>query len=178
MKRKLAVDIDNTLWDLIRPWIRIYNVLYKDNVDYEDITEYEFFHMLKVNNKSDMLDLLTSKQFWTSVFPYENSYEYLRKLNDEFELYIVTSTSYKTPKEKFDRLFNMFDFLKEDQLVITSHKDLLNVDIMVDDCVDHLTEGNYMKFLIDAPYNRDVEDNTIIRVDDLKGVYDYLHELN
>lgn len=39
MKRKLAVDIDNTLWDLIRPWIGLYNVLYKDDVQYEDITQ-------------------------------------------------------------------------------------------------------------------------------------------
>ena len=49
---------------------------------------------------------------------------------------------------------------------------------MVDDCIDHLTEGNYMKFLIDAPYNRSANDDTIIRVDDLKDVYDYLHTLN
>lgn len=178
MKRKLAVDIDNTLWDLIRPWIRLYNILYKDDVQYEDITQYEFFDKLKTESKSEMLNLLTSEGFWTSVLPYENSYEYLRKLNDEYELYIVTSTSYRTPKDKFDRLFDIFDFLTEDQLIITSNKTLLNIDIMVDDCIDHLTEGNYMKFLIDAPYNRSVNDDTIIRVDDLKDVYDYLHKLN
>ena len=76
MKRKLAVDIDNTLWDLIRPWIGLYNVLYKDDVQYEDITQYEFFDRLKTESKSEMLNLLTSEGFWDSVFPYENSYEY------------------------------------------------------------------------------------------------------
>lgn len=177
MKRKLAVDIDNTLWDLITPWITYYNILYKDNIKYEDITEYEFFDLLKTATKDDMLNLLNSEEFWNSVLPYEDSFEYLKKLNDEYELYIVTSTSYKTPREKFDRLFNIFDFLTEDQLIITSKKYLLNVDIMVDDCADCL-RGDYIKFLINEPYNQDVIDDTIIRVDNLRDVYNYLHKLN
>ena len=156
---------------------RLY-IIYKDNIQYKDITKYEFFDILKNASRNEILNLLNKDEFWNSVIPYEDSFEYLKKLNDEYELYIVTSTSYKTPREKFDRLFSLFDFLTEDQLIITSKKYLLNVDIMVDDCIDCLLKGNYIKFLINEPYNQEVFDDTIIRVDNLKDVTNKRHHIH
>ena len=46
MRRKLAVDIDNTLWDLITPWLDYYNRRYNDNIRYEEIVDYNFFIVL------------------------------------------------------------------------------------------------------------------------------------
>lgn len=178
MKRKLAVDIDNTIWDLVSPWIDCYNHIYKDNIQYEDIVRYDFFSITNKATKEEMFEILCKEEFWGNVYPYKYSKEYLKKLNNEFELYIITSTSYKTPKVKFDRFFELFDFITEDQLIITSNKHLLNVDILIDDCIKNLTEGSYMKFLIDSPYNRECVDNSIIRVKDLHEVYNYLHRMN
>ena len=174
MKRKLAVDIDNTIWDLITPWLNYYNKRHNDDVKYEDVTEYSFFDIIKNITREEMLGLLTENEFWLEVIPYPDSYKYLKKLNDEFELYIATSTSYKTPREKFDKLFTFFDFLEEDQLIITSKKQLLNVDIMIDDCIDCLVGGDYMKLLIDTPYNKNIADSSLIRVKDLKEAYEFL----
>lgn len=178
MKRKIAVDIDNTIWDLISSWLKCYNEAFNDNVKYEDIVRYDFFNITSKASKEEIFKFLATDELWKSVVPYKYSYEYLEKFNKEYDLYIVTNTSYKTPRTKFDRLFELFPFLDEDQLVITANKQLLFVDIMVDDCVDHLMGGNYMKFLIDAPYNRDAINNSIIRVKDLKDVYNYLHHIN
>jgi 5'(3')-deoxyribonucleotidase len=175
MRRKLAVDIDNTLWDLITPWLDYYNRRYNDNIRYEEIVDYNFFNIIKTITREEMLHLLSEKEFWDNVYPYPTSIPFLKKLNDEFELYIATSTSYKTPREKFDKLFTFFDFLDEDQLIVTSKKQLLNVDIMIDDCADCLIGGDYTKLLIDAPYNRNVKDNKIIRVYNLADAYNFLH---
>ena len=178
MKRKLAVDIDNTIWDLISPWIMYYNDMFKDDVEYKDIVKYDFFDITKKATKEQMLGLLSLDRFWDSVVPYENSKEYLCKFNEEYDLYIVTSTSYKTSRKKFERFFDLFRFLREDQLIITSHKDMIDVDIMVDDFVNYLSGENHIKFLIDQPYNKDVNDGPIIRVEDLKQVYEHLHSQN
>lgn len=178
MRRKLAVDIDNTIWDLVSPWIGFYNIYYNDNVNYSDIVEYNFFNITKKATKEELLNILSSDSFWAFVYPYKESKEYLEKLNDEFELYIVTSTSYKTSMKKFERFFELFDFLNEDQLIITSNKCLLNVDIIVDDFINNLSGDNHIKFLIDQPYNKDINDDTIIRVKNLKEVYFYLHKDN
>ena len=174
MKRKLAVDIDNTIWDLITPWITYYNNMFEDNINYKDIVKYDFFDITKNATKEQVLDILSLDGFWDSVVPYETSKEYLSKLNTEYDLYIVTSTSYKTSYKKFERFFGLFNFLREDQLIISSHKDIINVDIIVDDFINHLSGDNHIKFLIDQPYNQDVDDGPIIRVENLKQVYEYL----
>lgn len=178
MKRKLAVDIDNTIWDLLSPWLNSYNEVFNDNLKYDDIIRYDFFNITSKASKEEVIKLLEINDIWNIIEPYENTYEYLEKLNNEYELYIVTSTSYKTPKFKFDKLFSLFPFLNEDQLILISNKKLLNVDIMIDDCIDNLLGGKYIKILIDAPYNRDYKKTDIIRVKDLKDAYLYLCPVN
>ena len=63
MKRKLAVDIDNTIWDLITPWLNYYNKRHNDDVKYEDVTEYSFFDIIKNITREEMLGLLTENEF-------------------------------------------------------------------------------------------------------------------
>lgn len=172
------MDIDNTLWDLIRPWIRTYNYIYNDDIIYDDITMYEFFKITSKATKEDMLNILNTEPFWDLVQPYKHSYEYLNKLNKEFDVYIITSTSYKTTHKKFDMFFKYFDFIDEHQLVITSRKQMVNVDVMIDDCPKSLEYGSYHKLLIDAPYNRQEQGDGIIRVKDMKEAYEIIHTLN
>ena len=101
MKRKLAIDIDNTIWDLISPWLTCYNEAFNDNVKYEDIVRYDFFDITSKASKEEIFKFLSTDELWKSVVPYKYSYEYLEKFNKEYDLYIVTNTSYKTPKIKF-----------------------------------------------------------------------------
>lgn len=177
MERKLAVDIDNTIWDLVSPWIKCYNYRYDDDVQYSDIVKYDFFDITTKATREELFNIISSGEFWAFIKPYEYSREYLEKLNNEFELYIVTSTSYKTSRKKFEKFFELFPFIREDQLIITSHKDILNIDIIVDDYINHLSNDGHIRFLIDQPYNKDVNDDSIIRVANLKEVYYYLQNI-
>ncbi len=162
---------------MVKPWISVYNYRYNDNIIYDDIIKYDFFNITSKATKEDMFNILNKDSFWDSVRPYKYSYEYLEKLNKEFDVYIVTSTSYKTTHRKFEMFFKHFDFIEEHQLIITSRKQLMNVDVMIDDCIDCLRYGDYHKILIDAPYNRDINDNKIIRVKDMREAYDVIHTL-
>ena len=45
---------------------------------------------------------------------------------------------------------------------------------MIDDCIDCLVGGDYMKLLIDTPYNKNIADSSLIRVKDLKEAYEFL----
>ena len=40
MITKVGIDIDNTIWDLVSPWLEWYNILYLDDIKYEQINEY------------------------------------------------------------------------------------------------------------------------------------------
>ena len=51
-------------------------------------------------------------------------------------------------------------------MIITSRKQLLRADVLVDAGIHNLEGGDYRKILVDAPYNRDydAEANGMIRV--------------
>ena len=67
-----------------------------------------------------------------------------------------------------DLLLKYFPFLTWHQVIITSKKQLIRGDVLIDDGVHNLEGGPYVKILMTAPHNRnyDAEANGMIRVSD------------
>ena len=63
MITKVGIDIDNTIWDLVSPWLEWYNILYLDDIKYEQINEYNFFDMTTKATKKEMFDILHTSEF-------------------------------------------------------------------------------------------------------------------
>ena len=168
---KLALDLDGVIWDLVRPWIHVYNILYKDDIKVEDIKEYKLSNTLSKATPEELHNILLQESFWNSVIPFKYSEEYLIKMNNEFNLYIATKTDYRIYGIKVNRFLKLFPFIKPEQIICINDKSLLDVDWLVDDCVDNLN-GNYNKILLDASYNRDTDE--FIRAKNLKEVYEII----
>ena len=132
-KQKIALDLDGVIWDLVKPWVAEYNKKYNDNIQVEDIGEYILSNTLKKATPEELSAILLEPNFWDKVLPFSNSYEYLEKLNTEFEVYIATKTDYKLYEIKVERLLQLFPFLKQDQIICTYNKRILDVDWLVDD---------------------------------------------
>ena len=174
MKDKItvALDLDGVIWDLVRPWIEVYNILYDDNVTYDDIIEYDISKSLTKAPRDDVCKILGINGFWNLVEPFNNSIEYLSKLNEEYNLVIATKSDHRTLSIKLKRFFNLFPFMEYDQIICIHDKSLLNVDWLIDDCLDNLKSGIFNKIVLDAPYNRC--DNELLRAKDLKEVYNII----
>ena len=65
-------------------------------------------------------------------------------------------------------------FKKDNQIICIGDKSLLNVDFLVDDCLDNLKGGKFIPIVLDAPYNRDSD---YLRAKDLKEVYELIKEI-
>ena len=168
---KLALDLDGVIWDLVKPWVYVYNVLYDDNIKIEDIKEYKLSNTLSKATSEELHNILLDKSFWDYVIPFKYSKEYLNKMNNEFDLYIATKTDYRIYDIKVNRFLKLFPFIKPEQIICIDNKSLLDVDWLVDDCIDNLN-GNYNKILLDAPYNRNTD--KFIRAKNLKEVYEII----
>lgn len=169
-KQVIALDLDGVIWDLINPWIDYYNESYNDNVKYKDVKDYDLAKSFTKASMDQILDILLVENFWESVEPFKHS-KYLKKLNDEFDLYIATKTDYRLLERKVNRLLILFPFLNPDQIICIHDKSLLRVDWLVDDCVDNLDNGKFKKIVLDAPYNKECK---YIRAKNLKEVYNII----
>lgn len=171
-KLNVAIDLDGVIWDLVDPWVKVYNELYNDTVNVNEILEYDLSKSLLKASRPQLLQILCNKDFWDTVYPFEYSQEYLEKINNRCNLYIATKTDYRILEVKVERLLKLFPFITSEQVICIQDKYLLDVDWLIDDCIDNLILGNFNKILLDASYNR--YNNYFIRAKNLKDVYNII----
>lgn len=94
-------------------------------------------------------------------------------------MYVCTNTNYKTLKDKMDKvLFKYFDFLSWNDVIVTTNKQMVDADFLIDDGVHNLLGGKYKGILMDAPHNRKFNEReyNIFRAKNWQEVYAYIKE--
>ena len=82
-------------------------------------------------------------------------------------------------KIKIEWLLKHYPFLNEKNVIISHNKQIINVDLLVDDFEGNLINGHYSKILLDYPWNRNINDKEhgILRVHNWKEVYKAVNTL-
>ena len=79
-------------------------------------------------------------------------------IEDGHDVLIVTASTYVTIRAKAEKvLFKYFPFLTWDDVIVTSRKQLINGDVLIDDGVHNHYGGSYRKILMDAIHNRGID---------------------
>lgn len=178
----ILIDMDDTIEQLLKAWLKGVNERYGYSVDYEDITDWDVSKPYDGLTREQVYAIPDEPGFWGSVEPIEGASEAIRKfINDGHEVYIVTATPYVSVPEKMDDLlFRYFPYISWDQVIITRNKQLIRGDVLIDDGVHNLEGGDYIKILMTAPHNReyDAEANGMIRVNNWKEIEEIISGLN
>lgn len=169
MKRlTILVDMDDTIEDLLSAWVSYLNTKYGTSIQKDDVTQWDISKSFPTLSREQVYEPLYLDSFWLSVKPINGAAETLQKLiKDGHQVLIVTTSSYETLHTKMEEvLFKYFPFLSWNDVIITSRKQLVNGDVLVDDGTHNLEGGQYLRILMDAPHNRaySAESNGMIRV--------------
>ena len=164
----ILVDMDDTIEYLLDAWLEKANAVYGRSVTREEITSWDVSAAYPGLTRQQIYDLVLEDEFWKNVRPIPGAAEALKRFMERGHyVYLVTATPYESVRGKMDyHLFRHFPFIEWHQVIITSHKQMLKADILIDDGIHNLEGGDYAKILVDAPYNRayDAEANGMIRV--------------
>ncbi len=164
----ILVDMDDTIEQLLKALVARANERYCRNASVDDVTDWSIVCAFPGIAKQQILDFMRDADFWDTVEPVPGAAEALKHFMDEgHDVYIVTATEYEHVAEQMKGvLFRYFPFISWDQVIITSRKQLIRGDVLIDDGVHNLEGGKYRKILVTAPYNRDydAEANGMIRV--------------
>lgn len=167
-KLTIFVDMDDTLELLLKAWLKRVNEIYGRSVCCEDVREWDLTKAYPGLSWEQVYGTTFDKDFWKSVEPMPGAVEGLKALMDQgHEVYVATASLMENIPQKFtDVLFRYFPYLCWDQVIVTSKKQLLKGDVLIDDGVHNLLGGDYAKLLMDAPYNRDFDEKAagMIRV--------------
>lgn len=182
---RILVDMDDTIELLLEAWIDAANEKFGTNVCCEDITDWDVSRAFEGVGHDEVYNIISDDEFWKRVKPMPGAPEALKRFIDAgHEVYVVTVTPHEQVKSKMENvLFKYFPFIDWSHVIITSKKQLLKADILIDDGFHNLTGGDYHKILVDAPYNRDFDECSegMIRVynwDEIeKAVEDYAEKM-
>lgn len=127
---------------------------------------------------------------------YENAplldgcYEVLKRLNEKYDIYIVTSYIWgkdiinpeENLKNKFQYLKEKLPFINPNKYIFTQNKKLLNFDIRIDDRISGLENGK-IKLLFNSWSNntiteKELKEKNIIRVKNWYDIESVLNELD
>ena len=174
---RILVDFDEVLDNLLEKWVAYLNKKYNKDANFRDLKIWDLTGIFPTLTSEEVNRPLYDNALWESLSPRPDSVVYLKKMIDDgHDVLIVTSSVYQTIPAKMDWLFKHYPYLSWENVIISSRKQLLQADVMIDDGIHNLVGGNYLKLLYDCPNNRDynAEENGMIRVYSLKNAYEII----
>ena len=182
MSKTILIDIDDTIENLCETWVDWLNKQYGTSVEYNKITKWDMSKFFPNLTKEQVYEPLYNPKLWDYVRPKQGAVKYVKKLIDEgYNVYLCTTTDYRNVRPKFESVIQKyFPYINWNQVIITSHKQMINADFLVDDGVHNLENGNYIKILVSAPHNAnyDAESNDIYRANNWEEIYNLIHMLS
>ena len=175
----IGVDLDDVLWDLMSTWISRYNDMVDDNLTVEDIKSWDVAQYIKRGTEGILNYIPQQNDFWEDVEPIPDSKEYLQQLiKDGYLIYVVTASSHTNLKEKMSRFYSLFPFIEEEHVVIIHRKQMMDLDMLIDDKPGNLEDANYLKVLFDRPHNRSFDEDKIsaVRLKTWPEIYKYIKQ--
>lgn len=159
----ILIDMDDTIEQLVPAWVNYLNAHYGTDTRPEDVRSWNMNLSFPTLTEEQIFSALHDDCLWDDVIPMPGAVEALRQLSDDgHELMIVTATTYQTLRAKMDKvLFRYFPFISWNQVIITSRKQLVRGDIMIDDGPHNLAGGEYHKILFQAGHNLDFDEASI-----------------
>lgn len=158
-KLTVLVDMDDTIEGLSLAWCQYLNWKYGTNVPYESVNQWDVSKAFPTLTREQVYAPLLEDDFWDWVKPIDGAVEALQKMiEDGHDVLIVTASTYVTIRAKAEKvLFKYFPFLTWDDVIVTSRKQLINGDVLIDDGVHNHYGGSYRKILMDAIHNRGID---------------------
>ena len=156
----INVDIDNTVNDFAQKVISVYNKLYNESIQYDDVVDYDFKQLTKIPRSCLEELFFQNDHFFEELEPIQDSVNQIQRLvNDGHKIKFVSAADYSIVKSRVDFVKKYFPYLDvNDSLILTKDKQFLWADFVIDDCPKNLknVNRNCRFILFDSPWNRHI----------------------
>lgn len=145
--------MDETINAFIYNLLYTYNERYNDNVKFDDINDYDISKFLKFECKNIFAEFCDN-EFMSSLKLVHGAKDVIDRLHRFDDVYFVTAGYPETVLARHVWLSKHFKWYSSKNLIICNNKQMLMLDILIDDHYDNLVGGTYEPILIDKPWNK------------------------
>ena len=183
---RILLDCDNVICDTTRSVLDVHYEKTGERLSVDDIKTYYIENFVSPEYKDDFYTIFLDKRVWKGIQVLPHCVEVVERLhNAGHEIWIATSTEAANVHKKARFLQRTFPFLNiRKRLITTPYKQILNADLLIDDCVDNVINAQYKSILMTYPWNAnfdDASDENIYRVNnwlEVEPMIEYIEKVN
>lgn len=151
---RIAIDMDEVLADPIYKFIQLYNRDYGVPLDLILEPGNEIYQHVPEHAKDKWFDYINEQGFFRDLKPLEGSVEAVKKLQEKYEVYIVSAAMEfrNSLVDKYDWLAEHFPFISWRNIMFCGDK-IVDVDVMIDDRAKNFVGFKGRKLLFTSPHN-------------------------
>lgn len=154
--RRIALDFDETLFPTLEKVLEVYNKRHGTNLELSQITTYNLSDSFDTEVADELIGLFVEKEVYSSLQPYKGAVRAVKTLVEQgHEVYVATATDVRNMEWKEELLQKHFPFIPKNNLIRIHNKALLNVDVLVEDKMDNLTQTFADRVCFNQPWNVD-----------------------
>jgi 5'(3')-deoxyribonucleotidase len=151
----IMVDVDDTICDMQRTAINLFNSRYGTNYSIADFNDYDVMNCMPMEHATKMVEIYGEAGFYNLVKPFRGAQNGIQKLiNEGHQVYLVTNAIPDTYGEKVNFIKRYFPCIDEAHIIAMKHKHMFMCDIMIEDCLQNLlAKPHYYRICMDQPWN-------------------------
>lgn len=173
MKKRIAIDQDQVMADIMSPWLDKYNDEYGDSLKPQDITQWNWHGITHADCQEKIYTYLDDPDLFLNLPVMEGSQEVIEELNHMYDVFIVTAAfNPLNIPSKYQWLKKHFPFLDEEKFVFTRDKSVILADYLIDDKPKNLETFQGNQILYSAPHN--LKEDRFYRVNNWEDVRETL----
>lgn len=171
----IGCDIDDVLNNQVDELLKLYNKKYDDTLMLSGITDWQIRNFLKPEC-THLFEEFCTESFIEGLEMSNETIDVLTGIHKEHALHFCTARHPYIMAATDKWLEKYLPWYRSGQLIRAKTKQLLKFDVMIDDNIGNLYGGEYIKLLIDKPWNRQSEqeddEEGICRIKDLREAYE------
>lgn len=157
-KKRIFIDMDGVIANIIDKWILYYNDMYQDNLKLEDIKSWDLTKAVKPEAQATCNAIFKIPGFYKDLDVIGNSQQVVKKLMKlDYEIFILTDPFSKFSLEcKWEWLQEHFPFINTRHYIFTGNKSIAGDGFLIDDGIHNLDVFEGYGLLFYSPYNKDI----------------------
>lgn len=165
--KRILVDMDDVI--CVHGFINIVNDFLGTNYTEDAANSYYINDLVPKAKMKDWIEFFKKRNVYDYMELNKDVQEVLKKLNDKYEIYIVTAYIFRDDpsisgnqlKNKFDYLKKYLPFINPENFIFLSDKSLINADVRIDDNIQKLEGVSELKLLYTAYHNKDITEEEL-----------------
>jgi 5'(3')-deoxyribonucleotidase len=153
-KKRIAIDLDDTLNNLCDSWLPPYNKDYNDHLKRENLVKWKIDELVKPECGNKIYDYLREPGFFKNLNIQPEAKEVTEWLVKYYDIQIVTAYFPESCVDKADFIKIQLPHIDPKNIIFCNDKSWIKADYMIDDGAHNILGFEGQGIVVDAPYNR------------------------